>query len=103
MSARSRLSQRFAGLGFGLFQTPNNRNMFLSAPPARSGAAGSLQGAARLSGQTGGAILVTLLFGLVSLTGASRVGLGIAAALALVAGLVSLLRSPRLEDVADAR
>lgn len=91
------------GIGFGLFQTPNNRNMFLSAPPARSGAAGSLQGAARLSGQTGGAILVTLLFGLFSLTGASRVGLGIAAALALVAGLVSLLRSPRLEDVADAR
>ena len=36
------------GLGFGLFQTPNNRNMFLAAPQERSGAAGGLQGVARL-------------------------------------------------------
>ncbi len=82
------------GVGFGLFQTPNNRNMFLSAQPARSGAAGSLQGAARLTGQTSGAVLMTLLFGLVSLTSASRTGMAVGAAFALVAGLVSVLRSP---------
>src|SRR5262249_30005694 len=42
------------GVGFGLFQVANNRNMFLAAPPARSAAAGGLQGTARLMGQTAG-------------------------------------------------
>ena len=50
------------GLGFGLFQVPNNHNMFLSAPRERSGAAGGMQGTARLAGQTTGAIIMTLLF-----------------------------------------
>ncbi|HEX9211593.1 MAG TPA: MFS transporter, partial [Bradyrhizobium sp.] len=45
------------GLGFGLFQVPNNREMFLAAPPERSGAAGGIQGTARLTGQTIGALL----------------------------------------------
>jgi DHA2 family multidrug resistance protein-like MFS transporter len=40
------------GAGFGLFQVSNNRNMFLAAPRARSGAAGGMQATARLSGQT---------------------------------------------------
>jgi DHA2 family multidrug resistance protein-like MFS transporter len=51
-----------SGFGFGLFQVSNNRDMFLSAPSARSGAAGGMQGTARLSGQTAGAVLMTLLF-----------------------------------------
>jgi len=50
------------GLGFGLFQVPNNQNMFLAAPRERSGAAGGMQGTARLAGQTAGAIVMTLLF-----------------------------------------
>ncbi len=82
------------GLGFGLFQTPNNRNMFLSAPPERSGAAGGTQGTARLTGQTAGAVLMTLLFTMTSINAAPRIGLGIGAALALAAGLVSTLRAP---------
>ena len=82
------------GLGFGLFQTPNNRSMFLSAPAERSGAAGGLQGTARLTGQTAGAVLMTLLFSLTSMDAAPRIGLGIGAVLALAAGLVSLLRGP---------
>lgn len=82
------------GLGFGLFQTPNNRNLFLSAPPERSGAAGGLQGAARLTGQTAGAVLMTLLFTLTSMDAAPRIGLGIGAVLALAAGLVSVTRVP---------
>ena len=49
------------GLGFGLFQVSNNRNMFESAALARSGTAGGLQGTARLCGQTAGALLITLL------------------------------------------
>ncbi len=84
------------GVGFGLFQTPNNRNMFMSAPSARSGAAGSLQGAARLTGQTSGAVLMTLLFGLAPFTSAPRTGLAIGAAFVLAAGGVSILRSPRV-------
>ena len=81
------------GLGFGLFQTPNNRNMFLSAPRERSGAAGGLQGVARLTGQTTGAVIMTLLFTLTTVDAAPRIGLGIGAVLALTSGLVSLLRS----------
>ncbi len=80
------------GLGFGLFQTPNNRNLFLSAPPERSGAAGGLQGTARLTGQTAGAVLMTLLFTVAPLAVAPRAGLALGAAMALASGLVSLSR-----------
>ena len=83
------------GLGFGLFQAPNNRNMFLSAPPERSGAAGGMQGTARLTGQTAGAVLMTLLFSLTAMEAAPRIGLGVGALLALAAGLVSVRRAPR--------
>ncbi|MES2724461.1 MAG: MFS transporter, partial [Pseudomonadota bacterium] len=82
------------GLGFGLFQTPNNRNMFLAAPAERSGAAGGLQGTARLTGQTAGAVLMTVLFATPSIGAAPPLGLAAAAAFVLLAGLVSLLRVP---------
>jgi len=81
-----------AGVGFGLFQTPNNRTLFLSAPAGRSGAAGGLQGSARVTGQTLGALTMTLLFGLTAADAAPSIGLGMAAVLALAAGLVSLRR-----------
>ncbi len=80
------------GLGFALFNVANNRNLFLSAPNARSGAAGGMQGTARLFGQTAGAVVMTLLFTLTSANAAPRIGLGIGAVLALVAGVVSALR-----------
>ena len=80
------------GLGFGLFQVPNNRNMFLSAPSERAGAAGGMQATARLAGQTAGGIVMSLLFTVASVESALRVGLGIGAALTLVAGYVSVLR-----------
>lgn len=87
------------GLGFGLFNVANNRNMFLSAPTERSGAAGGMQGTARLFGQTAGTVIITLLFTLTSVDAAPQIGLGIGAVLTLVAGLVSTLRvssmSPR--------
>jgi DHA2 family multidrug resistance protein-like MFS transporter len=86
------------GLGFGLFQVSNNRNMFLSAPRARSGAAGGLQGTARLAGQTTGAVIMTLLFTLASGAAAPRIGLAIAAVLTLAAGLVSTLRGGTAAD-----
>jgi DHA2 family multidrug resistance protein-like MFS transporter len=80
------------GLGFGFFQTPNNRNMQLSAPRARGGAAGGMQGAARLLGQTAGAVLMNVLFTLAAVEVAPRIGLAVAAGLALAGGLVSLRR-----------
>ncbi len=83
------------GLGFGLFNVPNNRTMFLSAPSERSGAAGGMQGTARLVGQTAGAVIMTLLFTLTSAEAAPRIGLGIGSVLTLVAGLVSVLRITR--------
>ena len=81
-----------SGLGFGIFQTPNNRNMLLSAPRERSGAAGGMQGTARLLGQTVGAVIMALLFTLASSEAAPRIGLGVSAVLALAAGLVSAMR-----------
>jgi DHA2 family multidrug resistance protein-like MFS transporter len=84
-----------AGAGFGFFQTPNNRNMLLSAPRERSGAAGAMQSLARLVGQTTGAVLMALLFALAPAGTAPRIGLAAAAALALAAGLVSTVRAPR--------
>ncbi|MDP2117663.1 MAG: MFS transporter, partial [Brevundimonas sp.] len=80
------------GLGFGLFQTPNNRTLFLAASPERSGAAGGIQGTARLTGQTAGAVLVALLFATTSVGAAPRMALAAGAALALIAGLVSASR-----------
>ncbi|MDX7952783.1 MFS transporter [Lichenihabitans sp. Uapishka_5] len=80
-----------SGLGFGFFQTPNNRNMLLSAPKARAGAAGGLQATARLFGQTNGAVITALLFGAVG-AAAPRVALGVGAAFALAAGLISTMR-----------
>lgn len=80
------------GLGFSLFNVANNRNMFLSAPNERSGAAGGMQGTARLFGQTAGAVIMTLLFTIASADAAPQIGLGIGAVLTFVAGLVSMLR-----------
>ena len=79
-------------LGFGLFNVPNNRNMSLAAPSERSGAAGGMQGTARLVGQTAGAVIMTLLFTLTSADVAPRIGLGIGSVLTLVTGHVSVLR-----------
>lgn len=79
------------GLGFGLFQSPNNRAIISAAPRHRSGGASGMLGTARLLGQTTGAALVALIFGL-SLAAGSQLALAIAAAIALLAALVSCLR-----------
>jgi DHA2 family multidrug resistance protein-like MFS transporter len=80
------------GLGFGLFQVPNNRNMLLSAPRERAGAAGGMQATARLAGQTAGGVVMSLLFTATSIESATRVGLGIGAVLTLLAALASVAR-----------
>lgn len=82
------------GLGFGLFQVTNNRNLFLSAPIERGGAAGGLQSMARLTGQTTGVVIMTLLFSVLTLNAAPRIGLAIGALLTLAAGLLSTFHRP---------
>lgn len=82
-----------AGLGFGLFQTPNNRILLLSAPKARSGAAGAMQGTARLTGQTLGAIAMAVIFGIAPAASAPEAALVLAAGCAAAAALVSAARA----------
>ena len=50
------------GIGFGFFNTPNNRAIITSAPPIRTGGASGMQATARLLGQSMGAALVALVF-----------------------------------------
>jgi MFS transporter, DHA2 family, multidrug resistance protein len=50
------------GLGFGFFNTPNNRAIITSAPPIRTGGASGMQATARLLGQSTGAAMVALVF-----------------------------------------
>ena len=82
------------GVGFGMFQTPNNIVMVRAVPMERSGGAGGMQGTARLVGQTGGATLVSLIFAAVA-TGTLAVETCLLTALgfALAAGGFSLSRS----------
>ncbi len=50
------------GVGFGLFQSPNNRTLLGAAPRRRAGAASGMLATARLTGQTTGASLAAILF-----------------------------------------
>jgi MFS transporter, DHA2 family, multidrug resistance protein len=90
------LAMAACGVGFGLFQVSNNRNMLLSAEPSRSSAAGGMQATARLTGQTVGALVVMLIFNLAPVELAPRLGLAIASGLTMAAGLLSILRSAGL-------
>jgi DHA2 family multidrug resistance protein-like MFS transporter len=51
------------GVGFGLFQSPNNHTIVTSTPPHRSGAGSGMLGTARLTGQTFGSVLLAIVFG----------------------------------------
>jgi DHA2 family multidrug resistance protein-like MFS transporter len=79
------------GLGFGLFQSPNNRTIVSAAPKPRSGAAGGMLATARLLGQTTGAVAVGVAFHLAGVHAAP--GLMLAASIAaLIAAGLSLTR-----------
>lgn len=92
------------GVGFGFFQSPNNRELLGSVPRRRSGAASGVLATVRVTGQTLGAALVAIMFG----TSAASVvasehaqGLAHAAIVALwsasaAAGLAALVSSLRL-------
>jgi MFS transporter, DHA2 family, multidrug resistance protein len=79
------------GLGFGFFQSPNNRTIVSAAPKPRSGAAGGMLATARLLGQTTGAVAVGVAFHLAGVHVTPKL-LFIASIAALIAAGISLLR-----------
>ena len=79
------------GCGFGFFQTPNLRTLMSSAPPGRSGSASGIVATARLTGQTIGAALAALCFGLAGREGAT-LALALGAGFAALGSVMSVLR-----------
>jgi DHA2 family multidrug resistance protein-like MFS transporter len=79
------------GLGFGLFQSPNNHTIITSAPHHRAGAASGMLGTARLTGQSSGAAMLAAVFALSSAHDArgAEIALGLAALLAACASFFS--------------
>ena len=79
------------GIGFGFFQTPNMKAIMSSAPAHRSGSASGIVATARLIGQTTGAALAALCFGLAGREGAT-LALALGAAFAALGSVMSFLR-----------
>jgi DHA2 family multidrug resistance protein-like MFS transporter len=79
------------GLGFGLFQSPNNKVIISSAPRERSGGASGLQSTGRLAGQSIGTALMAVVFGLVT-EHQTEVALWVAVGLSLAGALASGFR-----------
>jgi DHA2 family multidrug resistance protein-like MFS transporter len=75
-----------AGIGFGFFQSPNNRALIAAAPRSRSGVASGVLATARLTGMTTGGVTVAVIFGLL----AGHVGREVTVALGVAAGLSGL-------------
>ncbi|WP_010508233.1 MFS transporter [Komagataeibacter europaeus] len=80
-----------AGMGFGVFQPPNNRIMMITAPPGRSGSASGMVQIARQCGQATGAMCVAMAFGLIA-HDAERSCLGFGSAVAFIGMLCSATR-----------
>jgi len=80
-----------SGVGFGFFQSPNLRALMHSAPPERSGGASGTIAVSRLLGQTTGAALVALCFGIAGRHGPT-LALGLGCAFAGAAAIASGLR-----------
>lgn len=88
----------FCGVGFGFFQTPNNVVMVMATPIERTGAAGGMQSTARLTGQTMGSTLVTIIFSSVVMIVASvKICIAISIAFAAMACYFSLDRGLQIK------
>ena len=83
------------GAGFGFFQAPNNRELLGSAPRNRSGSAGGMLATVRLTGQSLGAAGVAIVLGTATVVVAAHLALGMAAAVAALAAIVSGMRLAR--------
>ena len=85
------------GAGFGIFASPNNRLMMNAVPRERSGSAGGIIATARTLGQTMGAALVALMFGLFDFSSggaadAARAAIWLGAGFAAAALVIGSLR-----------
>jgi MFS transporter, DHA2 family, multidrug resistance protein len=86
------------GIGYGLFQSPNNRALQNSVPRERSGGPQAIQGVARVFGQTTGAVMVAIVFAVDGFTGSGISArafvqtMSIATAFGVIAALASLWR-----------
>jgi len=85
------------GAGFGVFASPNNRLMMNAVPRERSGSAGGIIATARTFGQTLGAALVAVVFGLFDFSGggaadAARAAIWLGAGFAATALVIGSLR-----------
>ena len=85
------------GIGFGFFQSPNNRLMIASAPRDRAGAGSGMLSTSRLLGQTTGSALVALVFGIThgadnAVELGTKSAIAMAAAFAAIAMILSSLR-----------
>lgn len=86
------------GVGFGFFQTPNNVVMVLATPIDRTGAAGGMQSTARLTGQTMGSTLVTIIFStVIAIITSVKVCIAIAIGFAAIACYFSLDRGIQIK------
>lgn len=90
----------FAGVGFGFFQTPNNRAMLGGVPRHRSGAAGGMQATTRVFGQGMGTAFVGVAFQLGSAHGPVA-GVSVAIGCAAIALAVNVIR--HFDPTPDAR
>jgi DHA2 family multidrug resistance protein-like MFS transporter len=79
------------GAGFGFYQSPNLKAIMSSAPPERSGGASGIVATSRLVGQSTGAALVALCFGISMLHGPA-LALTLGAVFAGVASVASFSR-----------
>ncbi len=79
------------GIGFGIFQPPNNSVIIASSPLHRSGSASGIMATSRLVGQTLGASLVAMLFYIIPQEHANQI-LYVSAAFAAAATLLSISR-----------
>ena len=79
------------GCGFGFFQAPNMKALMSSAPAGRSGGASGIVATARLTGQTTGAALAALCFGLAGRDGAT-LALALGSGFAAIGSVMSFLR-----------
>jgi DHA2 family multidrug resistance protein-like MFS transporter len=79
------------GAGFGFFQSPNLKAIMSAAPPERSGGASGIIATSRLVGQSTGAALVALCFGISAMHGPA-LALTLAACFSGAAGVVSFSR-----------
>jgi DHA2 family multidrug resistance protein-like MFS transporter len=94
-AAHANIAWRMAvcGLGFGFFQSPNNRLLVSSAPRERSGAGSGMLATARLLGQTMGSALVAVMFGLTSgIAQGASLSMAVGAGFTAVGAVLSSLR-----------